>query len=200
MSKSTNDPIVPKNKIPNNCFICAKDGADFYQGAINILKATGHRITKPREALLRVLDNLNEPRNPTDIFSIITATRPGDKPLNIDKVTIYRILQTFESLGIIHQTRQNEYFKCSIEQTTCRYNYEQEDDVKHHHKQHYHLIIKCKECGQTLIKHPEAELTFLLQTILRNYNFALSSGTIEISGLCAQCSPECSPECSAKNP
>jgi Fe2+ or Zn2+ uptake regulation protein len=204
------------------CFVCETDAHGFYDAAITLLRATGHRITKPREILLEVLSNLEEPKTPTDLFELVTthqcvgrhtsksdrATCPEtintavvtsgatnirqDTPdnispdnISIDKVTVYRMLQAFESLGIVHQTRQNEYFKCSLALTNAA-----SSDHTSHEKEHYHIVMKCQRCNATSIARPPKALIESLKKFLRGAAFTLTTNVIEVSGTCASCHPE----------
>lgn len=59
----------------------------------------------------------------------------------IDRVTIYRTLQTFEEKGIIHSipTADN-----SVKYALCKERCEE----GHHHDNHVHFI--CEDCGKTI--------------------------------------------------
>jgi len=196
------------------CFVCETDAHGFYDAAISLLRATGHRITKPREILLEVLSNLEEPKTPTDLFELVSTHRcvarqpfvsdgvasiatinsptknthqnTPDKntpdTISIDKVTVYRMLQAFESLGIVHQTRQNEYFKCSLASTKATHL-----DHTSHEKEHYHIVMKCQRCNATSITKPPKDLIDSLKKFLNGAQFTLTSNVIEVSGMCASC-------------
>lgn len=194
------------------CFVCETDAHGFYDAAITLLRATGHRITKPREILLEVLSSLEEPRTPTDLFELVSThqcvdqkafssdviasktpatckTTTSDKEIpdkiSIDKVTVYRMLQAFESLGIVHQTRQNEYFKCSLTSAKAT-----SSDHTSHEKEHYHIVMKCQRCNATSISRPPKDLIDDLKKFLQGAQFTLTSNVIEVSGMCASCIQE----------
>ena len=196
------------------CFVCATDAHGFYEAAITLLRATGHRITKPREVLLEVLSSLDQPKTPTDLFDLVSTHHHIDRPavnsdpsqlndanpdvsvdstsrpkndctpdkISIDKVTVYRTLQAFESLGIVHQTRQNEYFKCSLAATQAT-----SSGHTAHESEHYHIVMKCERCNATLITRPPTDLINSLKKFLQDAQFTLTSDVIEVSGMCASC-------------
>jgi len=188
----------------SQCFVCATDSHGFYEAALNLLRATAHRITKPREILLKVLSNLEQPKTPTELFEMVLSElmssrqQAGTKEPNrdtpdkiliekvsIDKVTVYRMLQAFEALGIVHQTRQNEYFKCSL--TTAQ---SPSSDHATHQAEHYHIIMKCERCNATSIARPPTNLINNLKEFLQENHFTLTSDVIEVSGMCAACRQE----------
>jgi Fe2+ or Zn2+ uptake regulation protein len=202
------------------CFVCETDAHGFYEAAITLLRATGHRITKPREILLDVLSKLEEPKTPTDLFEMVSTHRIVERQaaisettpisetshssqtnssltpkspstttdqetpdkITIDKVTVYRMLQAFESLGIVHQTRQNEYFKCSLAASHTI-----KADHTSHEQEHYHIVMKCQRCNATSVTRPPTDLIDSLKKFLQGADFALTSNVIEVSGMCAAC-------------
>lgn len=91
----------------------------------------------------------------------------------IDRVTIYRTLQTFEEKGLIHSipTADN-----SVKYALCK---EQCEDG-HHHDNHVHFI--CDECGKTIclddVLVPEVKLP---------KGFQVQQSNMVVNGICGDC-------------
>jgi Fur family ferric uptake transcriptional regulator len=66
--------------------------------AITRLKEAGHRITKPRRALIEVMRKLKGPAAPEEICEKLKAR--GE---SIDLVTVYRNMEALERLGLVRR-------------------------------------------------------------------------------------------------
>ncbi len=83
----------------------------FIDESIAILKGNHYKITGPRMAVLEALEKAKIPLSAHDIEEWI----PENIPINV--VTIYRVLEIFEKLGIIHRIHTKEGFvRCDFEQ------------------------------------------------------------------------------------
>ncbi|MDP3358575.1 MAG: transcriptional repressor [Lutibacter sp.] len=118
------------------------------------------RTTKSKIAVLDCFKKSNYGLKPEDIFNELTQ---------YDKVTIYRILQSFLDDGIIHKVISDDgtsyYFKCK----SC-------EEVHFHN--HYHF--KCTVCHKVECINEEIEVKIPKDYILQNINFW-------ISGICKIC-------------
>lgn len=93
---------------------------------------------------------------------------------NLDRITLYRTLKTFEERGIIHQaidgTGITKYALCS------------EMCTEHHHRD-VHAHFFCTSCNRTTcledIPVPEPKL---------NEGFRISSAQLVLNGMCDDCS------------
>jgi Fur family transcriptional regulator, ferric uptake regulator len=91
----------------------------------------------------------------------------------IDRVTIYRTLQTFEEKGIIHTipTADN-----SVKYALCKHNCEE----GHHHDNHVHFV--CDNCGKTIclddVLVPEVKLP---------QGFQPHQSNMVVNGFCSDC-------------
>ncbi|WP_129713834.1 Fur family transcriptional regulator [Pedobacter sp. SYP-B3415] len=129
----------------------------------NGLKKTGAR--------LRVLDILSA--------SDAASSQPDIEHIvgkEIDRVTLYRILKTFEEKGIIHRIIDN--------QGTANYAFCHEDCSEHaHHDEHLHF--NCSNCQKVYcIEHahlPQFKLNL-------PKGFSLQQLSFIATGLCAACS------------
>lgn len=96
-----------------------------------ILKKCGLSVTSSRKAILDVFLNSIEALSHANVER---KTAPS-----LDRVTVYRTLQTFVEFGIIHQIPTTDN---SVLYALCK------DDcaVGHHHDEHIHFIcIRCKK-------------------------------------------------------
>ena len=59
-------------------------------------KSKGHRVTRPRKAILAILERT---RHPMSASEIDTALKRGKT--SVDLVTVYRTLSVFKQLGIV---------------------------------------------------------------------------------------------------
>lgn len=134
------------------------------ESAAEILRASGLRATKPRLAVLALLDDATYPLSVADIAGTLRKPR-------VDQVTVYRTLETFVQAGIanhveLHQGRS--FFELASRE--------------HHH----HLV--CRSCG--LVEDVEGcDMNVLEKNIAKkSKNFsAVSSHALEFFGDCKKC-------------
>ena len=92
---------------------------------------------------------------------------------DLDRITLYRTLKSFEEAGLIHQavdvSGKSKYALCS------------EDCSTHHHEDH-HAHFYCKKCEKTVclddVKIPSIKLP---------NNFKLEDQQLVLSGICSNC-------------
>lgn len=89
----------------------------FCQDSIKVLREGSYKVTGPRVAVLQVLQSAKIPLSAYDIEERI----PENIPINV--VTIYRVLDIFEKLGIVHKIHTKEgYVRCDFENDKgCHY-------------------------------------------------------------------------------
>lgn len=131
----------------------------------NNLKKHGFKLTSQRKALIEVLvDHKGRFITAEEIYKKVKKKLP-----TTNFSTIYRNLETFEKLDIIHKTNISD--NISIFELICNDN--------HHH----HII--CKKCGKTEV------IDFCpldnLKTDLKDKNFTLLDHKFELYGLCDKC-------------
>lgn len=136
-----------------------------------LLKSRQLRLTKPRTSVLDAFQN--KIGRAISIKELLAYFQK-----DIDKVTLYRTLHTFENNGLIHRvlddTGVEKYALCV---GTC--------DEHHDHElqDHGHIHFKCEQCQETEcisdLQLPKIELPKGYQTRSRSYL---------IFGSCAKCS------------
>ncbi len=127
-----------------------------------MLRQNGYSLTSARLAVFRALTG-KEPQTIKQLLQL--------KP-KADRASVYRTIELFERLGIIHKL--NVGWKYKIELT----------DLFHNHHHHLH----CTEC-QIII--PLAEDDILEQRIRHaadKNGFSVEQHQLEIIGKCASCS------------
>jgi len=125
------------------------------------LKAHGHSVTQPRIQVFETLQQTDEP---------LTVVELSERLTDIDKVSVYRTVDTFERLGIIHRVWNG--FKSKVELS--------EPFSSHHHH------FTCMKCGRTLsLKSEELEQT--MRDFETTHGFILVKHSVELSGYCSDC-------------
>jgi len=127
------------------------------------LKDKGYKLTTPRKL---ILDKLSQ--YPLTIAEI--AEKLKNNKVKVDLVSIYRTLELFVELGVVH----------TIEFGDGKKRYELADDKNHHH----HLI--CNNCGKV----EDIKLTIeekMLSDIKHQTDFKVERHSLELFGLCINC-------------
>lgn len=129
------------------------------------LRSLKLKATPARLAILKLLENSDKPIDAGVIFSTLQ-----EKGIQIDPVTVFRIINLFTQKGLARQFHFNE--------GKSRYEIASKAD------QHHHLV--CQECGQIddiedpLIKKVE-------EKIVSKKGFLIKSRSIEFFGVCTSC-------------
>lgn len=133
--------------------------------AENILKKFNLSVTDTRKKILRLFVNADGALAHQDI------EKANDTQL--DRVTIYRTLQTFLDKGIIHSIPSADN---AVKYALCK----EECSSGHHHHNHVHFL--CDKCGTTFcmdeVQIPEIQLP---------KGFKASQKDVVISGVCDKC-------------
>lgn len=130
-----------------------------------LLKSNGLKVTKPRLRVLEVISDKKTAITQPDLEKVFGA--------EIDRVTLYRILASFEEKGILHKIFDLQgtatYAICS---TKC--------SAAHHHDQHVHFI--CSVCNSVYCLDEISVPKINIPT-----NFSLHAIAINAVGICAGC-------------
>ena len=130
------------------------------------------RLTSPRKMLINFLDKNLEPMTPYEIRDQLKST--GKKA---DVVTIYRILDEFEKLGLVHKVMTlGRYVRCD--------EAELEAHCEKDHDCHHYLI--CENCHK--VEEISGEnLHDLEKMIETKMKFQVKRHFLEFLGLCSKC-------------
>lgn len=134
------------------------------------MKEGGLKLTQSRIKILELLAEKETAITPSEIFTLLTKrSKSGD----VDRVTVYRILEKFKELGVVHTVDSNKYVYCLHQ--ACKHD--------------NHFILICSSCRQVQevggeSKHTEALTKFLK----KEEGFKLETQSMVLNGLCSQCS------------
>ena len=131
---------------------------------ITLLKEAGYRLTKPRQAVCRVLLETHTPLSIEEIH-VKLANR------TINRVSIYRTVQLFCDLGVVRRLQFREGFA----------RYELADTFGSHH---HHFV--CDRCGRVEDIHA-CPLAATEQAIIRRTHSRITSHSLEFYGICGVC-------------
>lgn len=133
-----------------------------YDNLAALLKKNGSSLTKPRKQLFDLLLD-KEPQS----MQVLVKRADGE----IDRATVYRIIELFERLGIVH--RLNIGWKYKIELSDVF--------LEHHH----HMY--CSQCGKTLEMPSNTMLETMIDSLAAKTGFAPRGHQLEIYGKCESC-------------
>ncbi len=133
-----------------------------FEEALSSLKRERYRVTGPRKALLKQLVDSDKPLAAEELHA-----RLG--PDTHDLVTVYRNLETFESIGIV--------IRIATESGKSLYELNAEEH-------HYHHII-CRKCHRAeKLEHCEVEK---LEQLAAKLGFTEVKHVLELYGVCEAC-------------
>ncbi|QQR83964.1 transcriptional repressor [Candidatus Peregrinibacteria bacterium] len=137
----------------------------FIDQSIELLKDNGYKITGPRVAVLNALATAHIPLSPYDIEERI----PENIPVNV--VTIYRVLDVFEQLGIVHRIlTKHGYVRCDFEEKPgCH---------------HFAICDRCEQVSE-FVQKKECDTEMRIPS---QCHFQSAGHFAEVTGLCEACS------------
>lgn len=138
----------------------------FIEYSIDLIKKSGGRVTKTKLAVLEALAKLQKPLNPYEIAEKIKMS--GGK---IDVVTVYRMLEIFEELHLVHKSEKG-FVPCK--HYTCN------------NDEHCHHQFFCNKCERAFEVHIDDK--DFLQIVKQKFgNLLIKSHDFRFSGLCQKC-------------
>lgn len=126
-----------------------------------ILEQHGRSVTRQRLRAFTALQEADEP-----ITTVQLATRLS----GLDKVSVYRTVELFQEIGIVHRVWTG--FKSKIELAEAF-------STHHHH-------FSCTKCGATIAVESQP-LEKSLHDLESKHGFELTQHSVELSGFCAKC-------------
>lgn len=142
-------------------YYCIMDYTAYAEAA---LRHGDFRITAPR---LQVISALAEARAPLSPYEI--QSKLARRGIQLNHVTIYRVLDLLCILNLAHHISTGGYVKCTLEdQKGC----------------HGHMI--CSACG-TVAEFSDSALCTVEEAIADRLGFQAEHRVTELSGLCAAC-------------
>lgn len=136
--------------------------------SIKILKDNGFKITKTRCCVLEILANTKNSLNAYEI-----SDKAKKLKLNINTSTVYRILEAYQKLGLVHFNKeQNGYLACR--EFSC------------HEKKHCHHQFVCKTCHKVEEIHLD-DTSFIKSIKAKIPANNIENHYFEFFGQCATC-------------
>lgn len=126
------------------------------------LRSNGFSTTKTRIAVFKALYG-EEPQSMHDIIIKLEN--------NVDRASVYRTIDLFETLGIVHRLHVGWKYKIEL------------SDSFHSH--HHH--INCTSCGLLIPLPVDTAIEESVENISKEYGFTHTSHQIEIKGICPKC-------------
>ena len=130
--------------------------------AIQSLQGAKLKITQPRLAILNILIRHHGPFTSDEIHKEINNY--------VDKVTVYRCLDTFHETGIVR--------RCDFGNGPVRFEYQGAGAMHHHH-------IICRKCRK--VKNLQRCLVENIEAFLSRSGYTNITHSLEFFGTCSEC-------------
>lgn len=137
----------------------------YVKEAFDRLRERGFRITTPRRQVLELLDGEDRAQSPYDI-----RNRLGERGIRMDVVTVYRVLEVLERLGLVHRVYSTGGF------VRCR-----RSDLEGHH---HHLV--CTACAR-VTEITGDRVDGMVARVERDSGYRVAGHILEMYGLCRTC-------------
>lgn len=131
--------------------------------ALGLLSSSGMRVTEPRTRLLSLLIAEHGPFGVDEILAHRSSPQ-------MDRVTTYRCLATFEDLGLVR--------RCEFGDGISRYEYVGGTDHHHHH-------VICKQCRKT--ENIDGCVPANLVSMVQAMGYDQVTHSLEFFGICKDC-------------
>ncbi len=130
-----------------------------------VLRAQGHRVTGPRQAVWRALCEADAHLTADELADRVTAIDPS-----VNLASVYRSLTLFEELDLVRQSRLGG-------ETAGRWEMAHPDE-------HFHLV--CRVCGS--VDHHQGSLVQSVRDHLsEGHGFDAEQVELIVTGTCAGC-------------
>ena len=131
------------------------------------LRAHGHKLTRPRRAILQALTEAAKPLSPAELQE---RARAFDAELGL--VTVYRTLEIMEQLGLVRPVHLAD---------GC-HGYALATPGHTHH-------VVCQRC-HAVVEIVGCDLGVFLERVAHRTGYTITGHWLEIAGLCADCQRE----------
>lgn len=141
----------------------------YLESAKELLRQNNGRVTAPRVMTLQVIFEAEKPLTATEIENALNKKLTK----NVDRATVFRMLNAFAELKLIHRLEENaSYIAC-----------------KHFACSHaYHVVLRCTRCDcYQEVEMPERIFRESELFCAREYNFRLNDTHVQLGGLCRNC-------------
>ena len=146
-----------------------KDHEDLNDQVLKKMRDAGLRLTQSRLRVLQLLEATRKSLSPSEIFLHL---QKKFKTEDFDRVTVYRILEKFEEMEIVHSVGDGKYIYCKHQ--SCGHS--------------KHFIAICEKCSVVQdIGGTEKTLQVLADFLHKEVNFRMTADSIVVRGLCQNC-------------
>ena len=130
-----------------------------------MLRERGYKITQPRKQLLQVLGETDRPLSPYDLQRLLQ-----EQGRHVDHVTIYRVLELFCSLNLVHKVLSlGGFVRCTLgDREGC------------------HSYMICRDCG-VLQEFADKALCEKEDEVAESLGFHPDHHLTELLGVCSNC-------------
>ncbi len=128
-----------------------------------IITSNGYRLTAAREATFKLLVS-PQPQSIREI--LVKAKRTG-----VDRVSVYRNVELFEKLGVVHRIYIGWKYKLELS----------EEFVAHHHH------LSCLTCGKVIDIADEKHINDFIGEVSKQFGFTPRRHMFEVDGYCRNC-------------
>jgi len=125
------------------------------------LRKSGYSVTSQRLTVFKELQRKHDP---------ITIVELSNRVQNVDKASVYRIVELFVRIGLVHRVWSG--FKSKIELS--------EAFSPHHHH------FTCSNCGEMRGIHND-QLESAIKLVAKEQGLKLTYHSIELGGYCKKC-------------
>lgn len=132
-------------------------------GLAEELKNAGYKLTKPRQAVIEVLETYPEHLSHNQILEAGQKIFP-----QLSRATVYRTVELLVSLNLIRPLYLND----PTQRFVSAYG------------GHHHLVCSC--CG-TIIEFDHCTADTLAKELSQKYNFQIQNHLLEFQGICEIC-------------
>ena len=150
--------------------ICAHHTETFTDTCTKVLKGVGARITQPRLAVIRCLEQAKKPLQPKDIIDNIES---DDSLPKVDRVSVYRVIETLLEHHLVHQVAPTGgYVACTHSECSKQ----------------MHILTSCSGCGKIDEMHVPSEVMAPLRWFLQGERgFEPEENFLQVQGTCKAC-------------
>jgi Fe2+ or Zn2+ uptake regulation protein len=127
-----------------------------------LLTQNGYRVTGAREATFRLLLS----PEPQTMSQLLDKAKP-----HVDRVSVYRNIDLFEKLGIVHRVYVGWKYKLELTDLF----------MSHHHH------LSCLGCGMVIDIEDEQHVEDFIQKVAQRFNFVPKRHQFEVEGYCQNC-------------
>lgn len=120
------------------------------------------KVTKARLLVFELLQN----KGPQSLAELIAQSRG-----KIDRVSVYRVIDLFEKLGIARKVTIGWKYKVELSEIF----------LDHHHH------VSCLKCGKIVAVEEDPNLETIIHNLVSKQGFTVTAHQLELQGYCKKC-------------